>query len=115
MKVIIAGSRCINDYEVLLEAIKNSEFYITEVISGGAIGVDALGERWARSNRKNLHIYKANWKEQGNSAGRIRNVKMAENADALIAIWDGVSPGTKHMIETATLFKLKVYVEHWPF
>jgi hypothetical protein len=35
---------------------------------------------------------------------------MAERAEALIAVWDGKSKGTKHMIETAHDFGLKVYV-----
>ena len=43
MKVIIAGSRNFTDYKVLQDAIKNSGFKITEVVSGGAKGVDSLG------------------------------------------------------------------------
>lgn len=37
----------------------------------------------------------ADWDRYGNAAGPIRNRKMAEVADALVAVWDGRSPGTK--------------------
>ena len=35
---------------------------------------------------------------------------MAANADALVAVWDGVSPGTKNMIAQARLQGLRVHV-----
>lgn len=111
MKVIIAGSRDYDDYDVLLEAINEAQFDISTVVSGGARGVDALGERYASETNKALDIHKADWKAHGRGAGPVRNKKMAENADALIAIWDGQSPGTKNMIETATSKGLRVYVK----
>lgn len=111
MKVIIAGSRNIVDYEVVKEAIEESQFTIKKVVSGGAKGVDALGERYADEMNIPLVIFFADWNTHGRSAGPIRNKKMAENADALIAIWDGRSRGTKNMIETAQKMKLFVYVK----
>ena len=44
MKTIIAGSRTVSDYQTIEQAIRQSGFTITEVISGGAKGVDALAE-----------------------------------------------------------------------
>ena len=111
MKVIIAGSRDIHDYEALKEAIEESQYDISVVVSGGAKGADALGERYADEMNIPLHVYLADWKNKGRAAGPIRNVKMAENADALIALWDGKSKGTRHMIETAQKMKLFVYVK----
>ena len=40
----------------------------------------------------------------------IRNKEMAENAEALIAFWDGESKGTKAMIEIAKNKNLKVRI-----
>jgi len=110
MKVIIAGGRDYHNYETLLEAITESQFDITTVVSGGANGVDALGERYAEEMNKTLNVYEADWATHGRAAGPIRNRKMAENAEALIAIWDGQSRGTKNMIETATKKGLRVHV-----
>lgn len=111
MNVIIAGGREYHNYETLLEAIEEAQFEITTVVSGGAKGVDALGEQYAEEQDLNLKIFRADWETHGRAAGPIRNRKMAENADALIAVWDGKSRGTKNMIETAQKLGLLVYVK----
>ncbi len=100
MKVIIAGSRHIHSYVILKQAVQCSMFIITEVVSGNAPGVDRLGERWALDNNVTVRPFPAKWGEYGNAAGPIRNIAMAHYADALVAVWDGRSKGTKHMIET---------------
>lgn len=111
MRVIIAGGRDFHDYGVLLDAIIECNFNIQTVVSGGAKGVDALGERYAEAADVPLKLYPADWERHGRAAGPIRNAMMAENADALIAIWDGKSRGTKNMIETARKRGLIVYVK----
>ncbi len=98
MKVIIAGCRDFTDYEFLKNEINKLELPITEVISGGARGVDALGERYAKENRLPVKRFPALWNIYGKSAGPIRNKEMAEYGDYLIAFWDGKSKGTKDMI-----------------
>jgi hypothetical protein len=111
MKTIIAGGRNFHDYEVVREAINESQIPISTVVSGGASGVDTLGERYAEEMNLPLNVYIPDWETHGRAAGPIRNRKMAENAEALIAIWDGQSRGTKNMIETATKLGLLVYVK----
>ena len=111
MRVIIAGGRDYHNYGTLLDAIVECNFNIQTVVSGGAKGVDALGEKYAVDADVKLVVYPADWEKNGRAAGPIRNRKMAENADALIAIWDGKSRGTKNMIETATKLGLLVYVK----
>lgn len=113
MKVIIAGSRGIEDHEILLEAIEESGFDITEVVSGGARGVDLMGEDYANAVDTPIKQFIPNWGKPPHTirnAGNIRNGQMAEYADALIAIWDGKSTGTKDMIKKAIINKLKVHV-----
>lgn len=110
MRTIIAGSRTIKDYSVVEKAVKASGFTITEVVSGNAAGVDKLGECYGANHNISVSLFPANWNQYGRSAGPIRNREMAENADALIAIWDGVSRGTKNMIDVARKLKLKVFV-----
>lgn len=77
---------------------------------GVAKGVDLLGKQWAINNGVPVKMFPANWKLHGNKAGFIRNVEMANYANALIAIWDGESSGTKHMIGIAKKLKLRVFI-----
>lgn len=105
-KVIIAGTRDFSDYGLLsqkCDAIlqKRRDDSNIIVVSGTARGADRLGERYARERGYRIERYPADWDRDGNSAGPIRNAKMADNADALIAFWDGQSRGTKNMIDTA--------------
>jgi len=105
-RVIIAGGRDFNNYELLQTKM---DFYLQNqtdvtIVSGMAKGADALGVRYAHSKNLNIAEYPAEWKRKDGScdkaAGYKRNLKMADNADALVAFWDGHSKGTKHMIDT---------------
>jgi hypothetical protein len=110
MRTIIAGSRDLTNPSLIDEAVNQANFLITEVISGAARGVDTNGERWARLNNIPVRRFPAEWAKHGKKAGYLRNEEMAANADALIAIWDGKSRGTKHMIDIATRLGLKVHI-----
>jgi hypothetical protein len=110
MKVIVAGSRNITKYAIVEKAIQDSGFDVTEIVSGGARGVDTMGETWAVKRGIKIQRFPAEWEKYGVSAGPIRNSKMAEYGEALIAIWDGVSKGTKNMIQCAKNNKLKIAV-----
>ena len=110
MKVIIAGSRGINDMKTLYEAIDFSGFYLTEIVSGGARGVDTLAIVLADDKKIPCKVFPAEWEKYGKSAGYKRNVVMGDYADALIAVWDGESRGTKHMIDIAKDKGLEVYI-----
>jgi len=99
MKVVIAGSRNIDDYKLVVDTISKSGYSITEVVSGCAVGVDRLGEQWARANNIPIKEMPADWFNYGNSAGPQRNRAMAEYADAAVVIWDGQSRGSRNMIE----------------
>lgn len=82
------------------------------MVSGGANGVDLLGEQWACSWGIPVKQFMADWSKHGRAAGPIRNRQMAEYADALIAIWDGQSRGTKSMIRESRKAGLDVYEVH---
>jgi len=113
MKTIIAGSRDIKEVDwELAVALYGCPFYdqITEIVSGNCRGADKAGERFARIANIKLTVFPANWHTHGKKAGYIRNVAMANYADALIAIWDKKSKGTKHMIDIAKKKGLKVFV-----
>lgn len=110
MKVIVAGTRYITDMDAVAKALDSSCFEITEVVCGMARGVDLLGLKWAETFNVPVKKFPANWAKFGKRAGFLRNKEMAAYADALIAVWDGQSRGTKHMIEFARMKGLKIYV-----
>ena len=108
MKTIIAGPRDFTDTNFVWRAIAKAPFNITEVVSGHATGVDAMGETYAIISGIPVKRFPADWKKYGKAAGPIRNNAMAEYADALIAIDTG-SRGTAHMIRAARTAGLEVY------
>ena len=112
MKVIIAGSRSFDDYELLEMKCDNilSMQDNVEIVSGTASGADKLSERYAGARGYHVTKFTANWNKEGRSAGYLRNKRMAEYADSLIAFWDGNSAGTKHMIDLAKAAELPVRV-----
>lgn len=110
MRTIIAGSRGLGK-SALDQALERCPWTteITTVLSGTARGIDEAGELWARSTGHNLERYPADW-NSGRAAGYRRNQKMAGKAQALLAVWDGNSRGTGHMISIASQKGLRVFV-----
>lgn len=111
MKTIIAGSRSCDCMAELELAIRTCGFEITEVVSGTARGADLLGEKWARNNGIPIKRFPADWDKHGKSAGYRRNEEMAQYADSLVALWDGESRGTAHMVKIARKAGLSVHLE----
>jgi hypothetical protein len=103
---VIAGSRTITDYETVQSAIAAAPFEVAEVISGGADGVDTLGEEWAEQHDIPVQTvlpeeFEAEEANTGIPKYLLRNKEMARRGEALIAVWNEESSGTKHMIECA--------------
>lgn len=108
MKVIIAGGRDFNDYDLLCRKADKilSRQDEVEIVSGTAKGADKLGEMYANERHFSIKRFPADWGTHGKKAGYMRNEDMAIYADVLIAFWDGQSKGTKHMIDIAELHGL---------
>jgi len=83
-----------------------------EIVCGMTNGADLLGKRYGEEHRYPIKEFPPDW-TKGKSAGYIRNEEMAKYADALIAFWDGSSKGTKHMIDLAKKYNLKVKVQKY--
>ena len=113
MRTIVAGSRGVEDPALVLAAIQSCGWTITEVVSGGARGVDSLGESLALQYGVPCKVFPANWSLHGKAAGPIRNEEMARYAQALVAVWDGQSRGTRDMINRAKSLGLFVYIHYF--
>ncbi len=100
-------------YQVVCMAIEMSGLEITEVVSGAGGSVDVSGERWAAAHDIHVTQFIPDWDKFGTGAGPIRNQQMAKYAEALIAVWDGRSHGTRDMIGKAKRLGLTVKVYLW--
>lgn len=109
-KIIVAGGRHFGDYFMVQLALECVAAASDEIVSGGANGADALGERYAKEQNHPLKIYAADWAKYGKRAGYLRNQQMAKYADILVAFWDGESKGTWNMIKLALENALELHV-----
>ena len=115
-KVIIAGGRDFSDYEFLKLTMDHLLSNITSeigIVCGMAKGADLLGKRYANEKGYKVFCFPADWSSFGKSAGFVRNEEMAQNADALVAFWNGKSRGTQHMSKTAERYKLTIRVKNY--
>ena len=95
MKVAVIGSRGI--------IIDNLQDYLpegtTEIVSGGAKGVDTCARDFALANGITLTEFKPEYNRYGRGAPLKRNITIIEYADMVLAFWDGKSKGTKFVID----------------
>lgn len=95
--LIIAGSRSIDDVELVRRALSRIPFKPTQIVSGRARGVDRCGEVVAKELGIPVKHFVPNWDKEGKRAGYLRNSDMGIYADAGLLLWDGSSNGTVHM------------------
>ena len=114
MLCIIAGSRDAMEPDVIY-ALDHCPWRdsIKSVMSGTSWGADRHGERWAKSRGLEVVRFPAEWDQYGMSAGPRRNKEMAENADCLVAVWNGYSCGTKSMIDSARKKSVKTMIYYY--
>jgi hypothetical protein len=108
VKVAIVGSR---DYPDLFQVHSYLDYHLSEreamgdptpyiIVSGGAKGVDTEAVEYAkRAWNVDSIVFLADWSGHGKRAGFIRNRQIVNEADHVVAFWDGVSRGTKHTID----------------
>lgn len=113
MKVLVSGSRDIDDRQLVYDAIRSAPFEIDTIVHGGASGVDQLAADYS-IRKPEIDVAEHPipawvWNKVGRKAGPLRNSFMVEQADALVAIWDGESSGTKDTISQAESEGLPVF------
>ena len=95
VRVAVIGSRGLS--------VDNLEKYLpistTEIISGGAKGVDFSAREYAQRHGLKLTEYLPEYSRYGRSAPLKRNITIIKNADLVLAFWDGTSRGTKYVID----------------
>lgn len=106
MKVAVIGSRNLT--------IDNIGDYLpketTEIVSGGAKGIDTSAREYALANSIKLTEFLPNYAKYKRGAPLKRNVQIVEYSDVVIAFWDGKSKGTKFVIDNCNKMGKEVTV-----
>ncbi|MEG1426778.1 MAG: hypothetical protein RSC76_03730 [Oscillospiraceae bacterium] len=106
MKVAVIGSRGL--------VVRDLGRYLppdtTEIISGGARGVDTSAKEYALANGIKLTEFLPEYDKFGRGAPLKRNITIIENADLVLAFWDGESHGTKFVIDNCKQRQIPVTI-----
>lgn len=106
MKVAVVGSRDLN--------ITNLEEYlpenVSEIVSGGAKGVDSSAREYALKNKIPLTEFLPDYKRFGKFSPLKRNLQIIVYADIVIAFWNGKSHGTKYTIDNCEKLNVPIKV-----
>jgi hypothetical protein len=113
MKVAVIGSRTFTDYPRLCQVLDSAKTPITQIVSGGAHGADQLAERWAKERGIPVLVFKPDYGTHRKRAPLVRNTLIIEEADAVVAFWDGCSPGTAHALSQAKALKKPVHIVYF--
>jgi len=108
-KYAIIGSRTFDDYDLLKKTMDDFAD-IGMIVSGGAVGADSLGEKYAKEHGFETLIFIPDWKKYKKMAGFIRNTNIIESSDIIVCFWDGKSKGTLDSINKAKKLKKEVVI-----
>ena len=96
MKVAVVGSR-----NILITDIGAYISEDDEIVSGGAVGVNSCATEYAKRKGLKLTVFLPQYERYGRAAPIVRNKKIVDYADKIIAFWDGKSKGTLSVIKYA--------------
>lgn len=95
MRVAVVGSRSLTVSDLGQYLPEET----TEIVSGGARGIDSCAREYALSHGIKLTEFLPEYEKFGRKAPLKRNITIIENSDIVLAFWDGKSPGTKFVID----------------
>lgn len=108
MKVAVVGSRNLT--------ITDLEKYIPEntleIVSGGAKGIDKCAKEFSKAHNIRYTEFRPNYIKYRRYAPLKRNLEIINYADCVIAFWDGLSKGTKFVLDNCIALNkpITVYV-----
>lgn len=97
MRVAVVGSRGLT-VSALQEYLPAET---SEIVSGGATGVDTSAREYALSRGVALRELLPDYARFGRAAPLRRNETIAKSCDMMLAFWDGRSRGTLHVVSAA--------------
>ncbi len=106
MKIAVIGSRNL----IVKDLGRYLPENVTEIVSGGARGIDACAREYAKAHGIKLTEFLPEYEKYGRSAPLKRNLQIIDYADLVLAFWDGHSRGTKFVIDNCKKKNKKVTV-----
>ncbi|MEE1184568.1 MAG: hypothetical protein UHX92_00655 [Acutalibacteraceae bacterium] len=109
MKVAVIGSR-----ELRVDNLgKYLPEEVTEIVSGGARGIDTSAREYALKNNIKLKEFLPEYEKYGRAAPLKRNMQIIDYADMVLAFWDGKSKGTKFVIDNCKRIgkRVKIFIK----
>ena len=109
MKVAVIGSR-----ELRVDNLgKYLPEEVTEIVSGGARGIDTSAREYALKNNIKLKEFLPEYEKYGRAAPLKRNIQIIDYADMVLAFWDGKSRGTKFVIDNCKRIgkRVKIFIK----
>jgi len=101
LRIAIVGSRRFADTARVVDYV-NSLPPRASIVTGSASGVDAAATRAARAKGIAVQVVPASFEELSDPArSALRNQKLIDACDVLVAFWDGASKGTRTTVERA--------------
>ena len=97
MKLAIIGSRSLTNIDLEQYICDDVE----EIVSGGAVGVDSYAAEYAKKKGLKLTVFLPEYDRYGRAAPIVRNKKIVDYSDKIVAFWDGKSKGTLSVIKYA--------------
>ena len=106
MKIAVIGSRNL----IVKDLGRYLPENVTEIVSGGARGIDACAREYAKAHGIELTEFLPEYEKYGRSAPLKRNLQIIDYTDLVLAFWDGHSRGTKFVIDNCKKKNKKVTV-----
>lgn len=114
-KLLIAGSRDYCNISEIFTTIAESGIRISEIVEGGAIGVDLVGYYYGKLHGypvRTFSVAKEDW-EKSRGAGIQRNIEMGDYTDKGIIFIKNNSKGSTHMADYLKKLGKDPVVKHY--
>ncbi len=108
MRTIIDGSENVRNQKAIEEAVEESGFDISEVVTAGRPGASALGAYWGKMH--NCEVSQFPPKDDSDKAQQQINKRMAKYADAVIVVTDEPDSLDRNLIEHAKKRDMPVHL-----
>ena len=111
MRVLVTGIRDFVDPRVIPQAIRDSGFDVSQLVTGTFTGVEQQVSAWGRETGVPVVLFKPDWPRFRLKASAARNNAMLDAAEAVVVIWTG-NDSAKVFVTEARKRKLPLHLHH---